>query len=75
MYKVVFFGMLGYKVLSEHESQSDAFAELQNHRRLARAGRYAVAGYTRDAHEHDFDVRTQDDLDALTKAIHDSYNY
>lgn len=72
-YKVVFFGILDYKVLSSHRTEAVALRELAKHQARARAGGYAVAGFTRNAVEHDFDVRTQDDLDALVRAIQESY--
>jgi hypothetical protein len=72
-YVVVFFGMLSYRILSEHDTKGEAIAELrrirsEQHRMVA-----AAAGYTRDPHPHDFDVRTPDDLEALTRAILETY--
>lgn len=71
---VVYFGMMGYKVLSEHETEEEAAVALAEWQAYADDPTpLALPGWTRDAYAHDFDVRTQADLDALTRAILDSY--
>jgi len=72
-YKVVFFGIYGYRIMSAHATREEAEAVAERHKELARTSKYAVSGYTREASEHDFDVRTQEDLDNLTRAIHEGY--
>jgi transcriptional regulator of met regulon len=72
---VTCFGMLSYRILSEHDTKREALEELhritaQRHRMVA-----AAKGYTRDPLPQDFDVRTLDDLNALTRAILDTYNH
>ena len=71
---VVVFGMLGYRVLFEHDDEQVCREELDYI--LAKPDRMkeAARGYTRNPHKHDFDVRTPADLDALTKAILRSYS-
>lgn len=75
-YKVVFFGMLGYKIMAEFALEETARQELEWYKDKCRQQQsFEVKGYTRNASEHDFDVRTQDDLDSLTRAIQDSNRY
>lgn len=73
-YLVVFFGILGYEILSEHPTEEEAEAELEKWQAKARAAEPLVMkGWTRDAQKHDFQVRQQSDLDALTRAIFSTY--
>jgi len=72
---VVCFGMVSYRILSEHATKRRAEDELRMI--LAREDRMkaAAAGYTSKPLPQDFDVRTPDDMHALNKAILDSYNH
>jgi hypothetical protein len=77
-HKVVFFGMLSYHILSQHRSEAAANKALTKvHAKIdaahARGEKYPQKSYTRDACKDDYDVRTQDDLDALTDAILSTY--
>lgn len=72
-YLVVFFGLLSYKVLAVCDTERDADIMLGYWQDRAKAGNCAVKSYTRDASPHDFQVRQQWDLDALTHAILSSY--
>jgi hypothetical protein len=72
-YLVVYFGILDYGILSEHATRAEARAALREVQRAARTTRLAVPYYTRDAQPHDFDVRTQAQLDELVRAIHATY--
>lgn len=80
-YLVVFFGMLGYEVVAVCDTEEEAnevllywqvCAVLGN---LGGGGRYGLRlkGWTRCVSPHDLQVRQQHDLDALTRAILESY--
>jgi hypothetical protein len=71
-YLVVCFGMLSYRILSEHDTRQEARAECDRIRSSRGRMVAAAKGYTRDPHRHDFDVRTPEDMDALTRAILDT---
>lgn len=86
---VVYFGMLGYKVVAACDTQAEAeevlacwqvaatifgIAGQPNPDRRGLSGKgLPVPGWTRAALPSDFDIRTQADLDAVTKAILESY--
>lgn len=70
---VVCFGMLDYRILSEHETEKEAQAELKFILAEEHRMKVAAKGYTRDPLKQDFDVRTPEDLDALVEAIRSTY--
>lgn len=72
---VVFFGMLSYRVLTEHKDEAAAEETLAWIQKWAKRGGLVIPSFTRDAVPHDFQVRTQQSLDELTKAILSSYRY
>lgn len=81
-YLVTFFGILDLKIVAVCDTEEEATEVCTLWQICATLGSLAtgnadlgmrVPGFTRHAYPHDFDVRTQDDIDALTKAILGSY--
>lgn len=79
---VTFFGMLGYEIVAVCDTEEEATEVCTLWQICATLGSLAkgnadlgmrVPGWTRHAYPWDFDVRTQDDLDSLTRAILESY--
>lgn len=67
-YHVVFMGMLGFRILTvqNEKSAEGTLLWIQEH---ARKGGLVIPGYTRNASEYDFQVRTYQSLEELTAAI------
>lgn len=72
-YLVVCFGMLSYRVVSEHANEKSANGSLKWWQDRARKGGMEVLPLSRNVSPHDFQVRTQESLDELTRAILNSY--
>jgi hypothetical protein len=72
-YLVVCFGMLSYRVVSEHSNEKAANGSLKWWQNHAKEGGLHVLPLSRNVDAHDFQVRTQQSLDELTKAILGSY--
>jgi hypothetical protein len=72
-YLAICFGMLSYRVLFEHDDEQVARRELAYILAKPERMKEAAKGYTRDPQPGDFDVRTPEDMEALTRAILDTY--
>lgn len=76
--QVVYLGMLGYKIMAVADTLEEAEEYLLTLKVACRSnaklglydkGRFTLPGWTKDPSEHDFDIRTQAQLDALVEAI------